>query len=142
MKKALLKHGLALGWLACSVTLYGALRYVDLNNTNPISPYTNWDTAANVIQDAVDVAMAGDEIVVTNGVYDTGGRAIYGVGSNRVAVTTPLLLRSVNGPAVTVIHDLIAGHRAQGCAIRLVCSKCRHGRHSNDRTQREHCSFV
>jgi len=39
--------------------------YVDLTCTNATPPFTNWLTAATNIQDAVDVALAGDEIVVT-----------------------------------------------------------------------------
>src|SRR5262249_49504388 len=55
--------------------------YVDLNSPNPTPPYTSWTTAAEVIQDALDAAEAGDEIVVTNGA-----------------------LRSANGPEFTVIQ--------------------------------------
>jgi hypothetical protein len=71
---------------------------------SPASPYQTWATAAHTIQDAIDVAEAGDEIVATNGVYASGGRVAYGRLTNRVAVTKGLVLRSVNGPRVTVIQ--------------------------------------
>ncbi len=97
--------------LLCPVTrALAAVRYANVNSTNATPPYTNWATAATVIQDAVDLAEAGDEIVVTNGVYATGGRAVVGTMTNRVAVDRPLTLRSVNGPEVTVIQGhLVAG---------------------------------
>jgi hypothetical protein len=79
-----------------------ATLYVSAASTKALPPYTNWATAAAVIQDAVDAAAPGDEIVVANGVYQTGATAVYGM-SNRVAVTKPVTLRSVNGPAVTSI---------------------------------------
>ena len=49
------------------------VHYVDVNSTNATPPYTNWTTAATNIQDAVDAAVAGDEIVGTNGT--AAGRA-------------------------------------------------------------------
>ena len=86
-------------------------RYVDASSANPAPPYTNWVTAARVIQDAVDAAVAGDEIVVTNGTYATSGRAAgTNLLINRVAVDKPLALRSVNGPEVTIIQ----GHQVPG----------------------------
>lgn len=93
-----------LATIALATNVSATLRYVDLNGGSPTPPYTNWTVAATNIQDAVDAANAGDEIVVTNGVYQTGGRIVYGAMSNRVAVTKPVTLRSVNGPAVTVIQ--------------------------------------
>ena len=90
-----------------STPLHAVTRYVNVANPAPLAPYTTWTTAATVIQDAVDAAQPGDEVVVTNGVYEAGGRMVgsqWGVTWDRVAVTKPLILRSVNGPEVTVIR--------------------------------------
>jgi hypothetical protein len=52
-----------------AISSLAATRYVDINSANPMPPFTNWAIAANVIQDAVDVAEAGDEVVVSNGIH-------------------------------------------------------------------------
>jgi hypothetical protein len=87
-----------------SATLASAsVLYVDLNSTNPVPPYSNWNTAATNIQDAVDAANPGDKILVTDGVYSAGSRTAPDGGATRVTITNALVLQSVNGSAVTTI---------------------------------------
>lgn len=82
-----------------------SVRYVRDNNPSPVSPYTTWGTAATNIQDAVDVSIHGDIVMVTNGVYNAGGRIAPGdtLLKTRLIVTNNIVVASVNGPEVTQI---------------------------------------
>ncbi len=64
MKTAL--HFLAAGLLSAAVNnALGATHYVDLNSPTPAPPYTNWASAARVIQDAVDAAGLSQQTTFT-----------------------------------------------------------------------------
>src|SRR5437867_3564612 len=98
-------HVLVLSAMSASA----AIRYVNVSSASPTSPYSNWTTAATNIQAAVDAAVAGDQILVTNGVYQTGATFVAEVeGVNRVAVTKALIVRSVNGAALTIIKGYVS----------------------------------
>jgi hypothetical protein len=94
--------GLAATQMVCVVTQ--DVHYVAINNPAPQPPYDSWQTAATNLQDAVDATAAGGQVLVSNGVYATGGRVMYGAMSNRLAVWKPMSVSSINGPAVTIIR--------------------------------------
>jgi hypothetical protein len=77
---------------------------VDKSNSNPTPPYTNWTTAALTIQEAVDAASPGAVILVSNGVYSTGGRFVNGDMTNRVVLDKAITVLSLKGPFQTIIE--------------------------------------
>ncbi len=86
-------------------TSFADIHYVSTNSLNPTSPYTNWETAAVIIQDAINVSEVGDTISVTNGVYQA------------IVVDMAIALRSVNGPDVTIIPGLTTNGSGSTCAM-------------------------
>ncbi len=77
---------------------------VDAAGVNPVSPYTSWATAATNIQDAIDAVAANEIVLVTNGLYASGGKTMDGNVTNRVSLDKPVIVTSVNGYAATVIQ--------------------------------------
>ncbi len=83
-----------------------ATYYVATNGDDGASG-DDWANAKWSIQGAINVAAAGDTVLVSNGVYSTGTYVTPGgLCSNRVAITNAIAVRSVNGPAVTVIEGM------------------------------------
>jgi hypothetical protein len=74
--------------------VFSDTHYVDINSTNPVAPYTSWETAATAIQRAVDEAIAGDQVLIADGTYPL---------ESQVTVRQGLAIRSVNGPDVTIL---------------------------------------
>lgn len=101
--------------IACACSTHATTGYVWASSPNPKSPYTNWTTASHAIQTAIDAAVTvnGDTILVTNGVYSTGGKVVVQT-TNRVAVTKAITVRSVNGPSVTIIRGAFAPGTTNG----------------------------
>src|SRR5580765_1286752 len=103
----------AAGLLVALTRASAATHYVAAASTNAVPPFINWATAAVTIQDAVDAAVDGDTVLVTNGVYATGGRPATGMSlTNRVCVDRAIALRSVNGPESTLINGMGNGRCA------------------------------
>ena len=88
--------------LLFSICAFADTHYVSLSGSHT-APFTDWATAATNIQAAIDVASAGETVLVTNGVYATGG-AFSAALTNRVVITNAVTVRSVNGPDVTTIQ--------------------------------------
>ncbi len=69
--------------------------YVSKSGTH-VYPFTNWTTAANTIQAAIDAAPPYDTVYVNDGIYT---QAVH------IVVDKPLFIQSVNGPAFTIVDS-------------------------------------
>ena len=98
--------GLMVIVMGVAIPAGAATRYVNAANLSPVSPFTNgWGSAADTIQAALNVAAASDLILVTNGVYSTGGAPTPAYSlTNRVCITKALTVQAVStNPADTII---------------------------------------
>jgi hypothetical protein len=101
------------------------VHYVDAAGTNPVSPFNGWSIAATNIQDAIDASSDGDLVLVTNGVYATGGRVVYGSLTNRVVIDKAVTVQSINGPGATIIrgYQIPSSSAAYSSDVRCVYMK-------------------
>jgi len=96
----------AMGWLllGSSAGMAGAAEWFVATNGSDAAEGTSWATAKQTIQAGIDAASSNDVVWVSNGVYATGGgRAVVGTRANRVSIDRSITVRSVNGPAETLI---------------------------------------
>ncbi len=101
-KRLFLVAGLSLGAVggAWGQTTY----YADAARPDDSGNGLSWAAAKQSIQAAVDLAADGDTVLVTNGTYNTGSVVTPGyLLPNRVCITKPIQVQSVNGPDVTTI---------------------------------------
>ncbi|WP_136061200.1 choice-of-anchor Q domain-containing protein [Pontiella sulfatireligans] len=81
-------------WLLVATTTFADTHYVDINSTNPIAPYTSWESSTTSIQDAVDIAENGDTVLIGDGTYNV---------TSQIEIRTGLTVRSVNGCDKTIV---------------------------------------
>ena len=117
-----------------------AVAYVSLTATNPVIPYLSWETASTNIQEAIDVSTAlGGTVLVSNGVYATGGKTVRGsLLPSRIVVVNPITVQSVNGPQSTTI--LGQGPLGAGSAAR--CAYLANGAVLSGFTLSNGCTFA
>jgi len=105
-----LKYGLIMSCLLAAFLDSGALtNYVVPPGTPGVTPTTNyvtWDTAATNIIDAIDVAIAGNVVMVTNGMYHL---------TNVIQVTKGITMRSWHDGEVDFTNTIIVGSGATNC---------------------------
>ena len=109
--------------IAISTALYAqaATYYVDASRPDDNGVATSWLTAKQTIQAAVNMTVAGDTVLVTNGVYNRGVTATPGYSlNNRVVITNAIMLKSVNGPEVTSIEGSGTNWFNTSSAVRCV----------------------
>jgi len=73
-----------------ATSLFAQTHYVNKTGSS-IPPYSSWNTAANSIQDAIDISASGDSILVDEGTY-----------YEMIRINTPLILSGVSSEKVII----------------------------------------
>jgi hypothetical protein len=93
--------------LCCLGILTGRAGTYYVATNGPGGDFQSWDTAADDIQDAISAAVnPGDVVLVSNGVYETGGVTNWPAGTvltNRVAITNAIIVMSANNDPLNTI---------------------------------------
>jgi parallel beta-helix repeat protein len=89
--------------------LIATIRYVSKTGLS-IPPYTSWETAADSIQECINVCVFGDTIYVANGVYEEQvfmipGLTLAGSGADSCFIDTREFSTPTNFDAVEVVDD-------------------------------------
>jgi hypothetical protein len=98
----------SLGGALCATTQVQVVQqpvyYADLNSPSPASPFTNWTSAAEDIQQAIAAGSTpGRLVLVADGVYPGSGVIVFGSEYNALALTNAVIVQSVNGAGSTTI---------------------------------------
>jgi tetratricopeptide (TPR) repeat protein len=72
--------------LSSAASAPAATRYVWQSSPGPAPPYTDWATAAHTIQEAIDTAIEGDTVLVTDFANTTGDGVFDGTLKQALAV--------------------------------------------------------
>lgn len=88
--------------LLSALTAVGATYYVSPWGSG-VAPYDTWETASTNLEDAVSLVRNNDLVLVTNGVYNTGGTNRFSL-LHRMILTNNATIRSINGSRHTVIE--------------------------------------
>lgn len=90
--------------LIVSRIAFSAEYYVDVSRPDDTGAATSWATAKKTIQAAVDLAVDGDTVWVTNGFYSL---------SSEITVTNAITVQSVNGSDATIV----SGNSSNSCFV-------------------------